>query len=358
MINSNDLKNKKFLGPIFVCIGAFFWATDFPVRSNLVSIFGNTANDAIQLAMFEHVVAIILFILILIGYSVFNPNKKEEIDFKKFLTLSKLELFSLLWIGICGSALGIIFFNLAFGQAAVLQSMGIYSGYDQTLFVQKIQPVIAIGLAALLLKERLPKGFYLLSGIALIGIFFVTFGTNSYPYYTINLNHASQLIVFYAFIAAFFWGTSTVFGKILVMKVGHTLTTFGRYAVGGTFLIILNILIGTNFISALTKVSAAFWFLLYAAAISGGLVGLYIYYFGLKWTKASIATICELTYPISAVVLNFFFLNQSMYVFQWVGAIVIVVSITIMAYLNSLAPDTQIENDYRKRTKESESFTF
>ena len=353
MISVDDLKNKKLIGPILVCIGAFFWATDFPVRSNLVSIFGNTLNDAIQLAMFEHVIAIILFLIILILYSVVKPNTKEELDFKKFLTLTKLEFFSLLWIGICGSALGIVFFNLAFGQAAVLQSMGIYSGYDQTLFVQKIQPVIAIGLAALLLKERLPKGFYLLSGIALIGIFFVTFGTNTYPYYSINLNNASQLIILYAFIAAFLWGSSTVFGKILVMKLGHTMTTFGRYVVGGMFLIMLNIGIGTNFVSGLTKVFNAFWFLLYAAAISGGLVGLYIYYFGLKWTKASIATICELTYPISAVVLNFLFLNQSMYLFQWVGAIVIVVAITIMAYLNSLAPDTQIENEFRKQTNES-----
>lgn len=353
MINSIDLKNKKFIGPIMVCIGAFFWATDFPVRSNLVSIFGDSVNSAIQLAMVEHLLAIMIFISAIILYIRLKPDKREEVDFKKFLTLSKTELFSLLWIGICGSALGIVFFNLAFGQAAVLQSSGIYSGYDQTLFVQKIQPIIAIGLGALLLKERLPKGFYLLSGIALIGIFFVTFGTNSWPFYAIQLNDASRLIIIYAFTAAFFWGSSTVFGKIVVMKIGHTMTTLGRYVVGGSFLIILNIVIGTNIASVITNTITGFGYLLYAAVISGGLVGLYIYYFGLKWTKASIATICELTYPISAVVLNFIFLNQSMMVFQWVGAIIIIVAITIMAYLNALAPPTQIENNYLKKPKES-----
>ncbi len=353
MIQLNDLKNKKVAGPQLVCAGAFFWATDFPVRSNLVSIFGNTVNDAIQLAMIEHLLAILLFIGVLIFYIGLKQEKKEEIDFKKFLTLSKMELFSLLWIGICGSALGIVFFNLAFGQAAVLQSSGIYSGYDQTLFVQKVQPIIAIGVAALLLKERLPKGFYILSGIAIIGIIFVTFGTNTYPFYSINLNNASKLIIIYSFTAAFFWGSSTVFGKIVVMKLGHTMTTLGRYVVGGGFLVLLNIVIGTDFVSVLTKAITGFGYLLYAAAISGGLIGLYIYYFGLKWTKASIATICELTYPISAVVLNFFFLNQSMMLFQWIGAIIIVVAITIMAYLNAIAPVTQIENLYLKKPKES-----
>ena len=241
MINTTNLKNKKLLGPIMICIGAFFWATDFPVRSNLVSIFGNSVNNAVQLAMVEHSLAIIIFMLILLIYALVNSKKNEEIDFKKFLTLSKRETFALLWIGIGGSALGIVFFNLAFGQAAVLQSTGIYSGYDQTLFVQKIQPIIAIGLAALLLKERLPKGFYFLSGIAIIGILFVTFGTNTWPFISIHLNNTSKLIILYAFLAAFFWGSSTVFGKVLVMKLGHTMTTFGRYVVGGLFLIILNI---------------------------------------------------------------------------------------------------------------------
>ena len=321
------------------------------MRQNLDAGDG-LASCAIQLAMIEHTVAIVIFIMILLVYTLVNPKKEEQIDFKKYLTLNKMELVALLWIGIGGSALGIVFFNLAFGQAAVLQSSGIYSGYDQTLFVQKIQPIIAIGFAALLLKERLPKGFYLLSGIAIIGILFVTFGTNTWPFISIHLNDASRLIILYSFSAAFFWGTSTVFGKVVVMKLGHTMTTLGRYVVGGSFLILLNIGIGTNFSDVLTKSVNGFGYLLYAALISGGLLGLYIYYLGLKWTKASIATICELTFPISAVVLNYIFLNETMMLFQWVGGIIILGSITIMSYINALAPETPLESEVLKETPE------
>ena len=345
MIKNIDLKDMKIIGPLLVCLGAFFWATDFPVRSQLVATFGGTVPDAIQLAMFEHLLAILIFVIIIIAYSLY-PNKKEKIDFKKFLELNKMEFFSLLFIGICGSALGIIFFNLAFGQAAILSSMHIYSGYDQTLFVQKIQPIIAIALAAILIKERLPKGFFVLAGIALMGIFFVTFGTNTYPFFSLSLTNASQLIILYALAASVCWGASTVFGRIVVLKLGHTMTTLGRYVVGGSFLVVLNIVIGTNFIEALTKAIAAFAFLLYAAAISGGLLGLYIYYYGLKWTKASVATLCELTYPIAGVVLNYFFLNQSMMLFQWVGGLILVISITAIAYINAIAPETDLEKSY------------
>ena len=356
MFNYNNPQKMKFIGPLMVCLGAFFWATDFPVRSNLVAIFGSNGNltisDSIQLAMFEHIFAIALFVIGLLVYSLYFPGKKEELNFRKFLELNKLEFFALLFIGIGGSALGIIFFNLAFGQAAVLQSMGIYSGYDQTLFVQKIQPIIAIFLAAVLLRERLPKGFFVLTILALIGFFFLNFGTNTWPFFSISLNNASYLIIVYASLAALFWGSSTVFGKIVVMKLGHTMTTFGRYFVGGTFLVILNIAIGTNFVDGLTKAMDGFLFLFYAALISGGLIGLYIYYYGLKWTKASVATICELTYPIAGVILAYLFLNGSMLLFQWIGAIIIIIAITALSYINAASPETDIERDYMEKSNQ------
>ena len=358
MLNSDKINNMKIIGPLMVCLGSFFWATDFPVRANLVSIFGSTVPDAIQLAMFEHILAIIIFIAILILFSLFNPNEKEKIDYKKFLELNKVEILSLLFIGICGSALGIIFFNLAFGQANLLITKGVYSGFDQTLFVQKIQPIIAIALAALLLKERLPRKFYPLSVIAIIGFFFINFGTNIWPFYSLHLDNASQLIILYAFLAAACWGASTVFGKIVVMKLGHTLTTLGRYVTGGVFLIILNIVTGTNFISAIGIALNPFKPILYAALPTCRLKAHYKKKFGMKWTIASIATICELTYPIAGVILNFWFLNQSMYLFQWIGALIIVVAITIMSLLNTSAPETQIERDFIKRQNKTQYGSF
>ena len=343
-------KNMKLFGPIMVGIGAFFWATDFVVRPQLISIFGGSLGDVIQFTMFEHLIATAVFLIVLGIYVAFSPGAKNKLQYKKFFRLNKLEIFSALWIGVAGSALGLVFFSLAFAQAATLN---IASGYDQALFIQKVQPIVAISLAALLLKERLPKGFYLLVGVALIGFIWLNFGIDHFPFVTNPLTDVNSLIVLYAFLAAFCWGSATVFGKILVKKLDYTLTTLTRYVVGSVFLILLNLLQGTNFQVAFTTALQAIWFLFYAALISGGLIGLYIYYGGLKWTKASIATICELVYPIAGVVLAYFFLGANMSLAQWGGAIIILAAITVMSYINAHAPEPATDDKTLLETPKS-----
>jgi drug/metabolite transporter (DMT)-like permease len=53
--------------------------------------------------------------------------------------------------------------------------------------------------------------------------------------------------------------------------------------------------------------------------------GILLYYFGLKTTKASVATICELMYPISAIIFD--------YVLNWTKfSIVQILSVGIILY--------------------------
>lgn len=46
------------------------------------------------------------------------------------------------------------------------------------------------------------------------------------------------------------------------------------------------------------------WFFVFVTAIVAGLISLLVYYYGLRSTKASIATLCELAYPFAATIVN------------------------------------------------------
>jgi drug/metabolite transporter (DMT)-like permease len=63
-------------------------------------------------------------------------------------------------------------------------------------------------------------------------------------------------------------------------------------------------------------------------AFSTGFAAIFIYYFGLQRVMASKATIYELAYPVTAVVLDYIINNNIMSVGQWLGAVLIVGSMT------------------------------
>jgi len=44
-----------------------------------------------------------------------------------------------------------------------------------------------------------------------------------------------------------------------------------------------------------------------------------LYYYGLKWITASVSTICELAFPLSAVVLEFLIRGNILSLAQWGG---------------------------------------
>ena len=80
-----------------------------------------------------------------------------------------------------------------------------YVGYiDLSIVVllQKLQPVFAMSLAAIILKEKLSKKYILLASLAIIGGYLVTFGKNSVPNWDDNTLIAALL----ALLAAFCWG--------------------------------------------------------------------------------------------------------------------------------------------------------
>ncbi|MEK7557507.1 MAG: DMT family transporter, partial [Patescibacteria group bacterium] len=81
---------------------------------------------------------------------------------------------------------------------------------------------------------------------------------------------------------------------------------------------------------SLLALSGPQWGKIVAITFSTGLVALAIYYFGLKRIPASRSTLLELTWPLSAALVGFFFLGDRLTGTQWLGALVLIVVIYLV----------------------------
>ena len=63
---------------------------------------------------------------------------------------------------------------------------------------------------------------------------------------------------------------------------------------------------------------------------------MYLYYYGLKKIPASLATLCELAWPVSAIFFDYFFNHNVLSSTQIVGAIILVASVTMATRLNKV----------------------
>ncbi len=98
-----------------------------------------------------------------------------------------------------------------------------------------------------------------------------------------------------------------------------------RFTLAFVFLLVLNLSTGT--IPALSQVDLADWMYIVVISVASGVVALFIYYKGLENTRASVAAIAELGFPMAAVVVNWVFLDATLVPMQLVGMAVLIFSI-------------------------------
>jgi drug/metabolite transporter (DMT)-like permease len=67
-------------------------------------------------------------------------------------------------------------------------------------------------------------------------------------------------------------------------------------------------------------------------ALVPGLLALSIYYRGLRSTPASLATLAELAFPVSAITLNYAFFDTTLTGTQWLGVAVLSATLVTMSY--------------------------
>jgi drug/metabolite transporter (DMT)-like permease len=223
-----------------------------------------------------------------------------------------------------GSALATLLFTTAFA----------FGNPTVVILLQKTQPLFAIALAHVLLRERLRWAYWPCFAVAVLGAYLISFDGFVEPFEA--LGSAQALPALLTLAAAMLWGSSTALGRFVLKDMPfHTLT-------GARLLLALPILwvivlvqgslgeMGAGFAVEPTRVVLL--------ALVPGLLGLLLYYRGLSGTKASYATLAEISFPASAVILNWAFLGFGVSANQILGFALLWGAILFLAYLNSRDP--------------------
>ncbi len=306
-------RTAAFLGPILVFAAAALWATDAPFRTHLTA---ELSSGFIVLA--EHAVNLLFALPVLFYF-------RHEL---KGFTLKQWA--AILAIAIGGSALASIAFTQSFH----------YVNPSVAIVLQKVQPLIAITLAALLLGERLHKNFWLWAIVAIVGAYLVSFPQLVPQLYEGEVFNPNTMGVLLALSAALLWGASTVLGKYALRTASFQIMTALRFILAFIFLAVLATVQDT--IPPLASVSATDWIYIAIIALVSGVFSLSLYYYGLARTKASIATIAELGFPLAAVFVNAYFIPGAaaegtilgLHVGQWVGTALLLFSLYMLSRVN------------------------
>src|ERR671918_1452033 len=142
-------RNGGYASVLLVAVGAAMWGTDGILRVPLLKI----ATPS-QIVLLEH--------LVLLVYSV----PAVVLGWRFFRGLGAAQWVALLIIGWGGSALATLLFTQAFaiGNPTVV------------ILLQKTQPLFAIALAAILLRESLGWAYWPCFAVAMVGAYMISFG--------------------------------------------------------------------------------------------------------------------------------------------------------------------------------------
>ncbi len=294
------LKEKRnfFLGAIAVSVSAIFWGFDGIVLTP---------------RLYNLNVGYVVFMLHAIPFVIMNAFLFREYRYLK--TFSPNDY---LFLGL------IALFGGAIGTMAIVRALFLVNFQHLTIVVllQKLQPIFGIALAAIILKERIGKNYILWASIAIIGGYFLTFG-----FHTPNIKEGANTIYAagFALLASFSFGSSTVFSKKILNKYSFKTATFYRY--GFTMAIMLIIVLVTGKLDEIKNTTQLNWIIFGVIAVTTGSGAIFLYYFGLTRVKAIVATICELLFPISAIVFDYIFNDAKLSLVQWISAIVMIFAI-------------------------------
>ncbi len=293
------LKNYTNLsGPVFIIIAALLWAFDGLIRQHLYSL------PPITIIFFEH----------LIGLAILSPFVLQYVMRTR---LTSREWWLTVLIAVLSGLLGTLWFTTALGKVHFITISVVF-------LLQKLQPIFAITTASIFLKEKFDQRYIKWAFLAIVAAYFVTFPNG---YVNLATGEGTAIAALYALGAAFAWGTSTTFSKMLLGRIDFKVSTFYRFLftliVAVPFLLIYGGAIG----GGVAVPSQAQFGLLALIAISTGMVALLIYYKGLAKTPVHISTILELTFPFVAILLDFVVNHTILSFTQWFAAIVLVFTI-------------------------------
>ena len=283
---------------MFVIIAASLWGVD---------------GIVLRPALFGLPVPLVVFVESTAVALLLSPYFIKHVPLLKSLQMKDWLAFFL--VALLGGAIG----TMAITKALFYVN---FVNLSVVILLQKLQPVFAITLAAIFLKEKLTQNFFVWSGLAIIGAYFMTFGTKLPELSTGDKTAAAAV---FALLAALAFSSSTVLSKRALRNVSFEMGTYLRFLFSAVIMLMIVGFTGDmNSVSEITTKQVVVFLII--AFTTGGLA-IFLYYYGLKRITASVAAICELAFPLTAVLLEFLLRGNILNVIQWIGAGVLLLSI-------------------------------
>ncbi|HEY7926139.1 MAG: DMT family transporter [Candidatus Dormibacteria bacterium] len=263
---------------LLVAIGAMLWASDVFFRTGLVRR-GVTSSEVVFAED----------LLISLAFVPFWMRIWR--DLRGHSTRTAL---ALLLIGVGPQALATVLFTQSISIA--LQSAAV----SETYLLQQVQPLIAVALAWLVLKERRRAYFWPLAAVGLAAVYMVVFADAPLQPLA-DLQRGRVLAAVCALGAALLWASGTVLGRYALRDVSFVTTAALRFTVALPVLLV--IMLVSDGPSAFGAYRASDLPDFVGLAVLPGLGAILLYYRALRSTPASLATLAETAYPLTVTLL-------------------------------------------------------
>jgi len=292
------INKTVFTGAMAICVAAILWGLDGVVLTP---------------RLYSLDIGLVVFIFHALPFLLMNIFMYREYKHLKRFTSGDVLMFFLL-----------SFFGGAIGTLAIVKALFLvnFKALTVVVLLQKLQPVFAITLAALLLGEKLRRNFLVWSALAITAGYFLTFG---FKLPDMETGGQTALAAGYSLLAAFAFGSSTVFSKKVLRKFSFFTATFYRYAF--TTILMLLYVLSSGMLHGIPDINSTQWVIFAIIGITTGSGAIFLYYFGLTRIRAMLATICELCFPVSAIIFDYFINDKILTPVQWISAAVLVFAI-------------------------------
>jgi drug/metabolite transporter (DMT)-like permease len=287
------MKLARIPGVVLVAVAAAMWGTDPIIRKTM-----SGSTTATTIVFGEHVILVLLTLPFLLPAlrAVFRAGWR-------YVAAAAV-------VGAGASAVATILFTDAL--------IG-HSDYITPVVIQKVQPFVAVGGAALLLGERPRSRFAWFFLPALAGFWLVN------QVHPLAPSAKGSVVIAEATGAAVLWALGTVLGRFLSRKLEFqhivALRFFFGLVASGIALPIMDAPAYSNGHDSLL--------ILYLALVTG-LFALALYYYGLQRTPAVLSSLAELTYPAVAVIAGIYAYDQHLRWTQWIGVAAILGAVTLL----------------------------
>ncbi|MFW5702365.1 MAG: DMT family transporter [Candidatus Dojkabacteria bacterium] len=298
---------SKYLPVSLIILAALLWSLDGVLRADLRVI------PAPMLVALEHGLGLIFLTpwLILLRKQILGASRKAQT--------------SLVLTAIVSGVLGTVFYTRALAEID-------YVPFSVVVLMQQLQPLFAVTLAALVLREKIDIRIIVSGAFALLGAYLISF-----PELVPDLNSATgqsqALAAGLAAAAALAWGAGTVLSKQALAEIDFHAATAGRFLITFVAATILAVILGET--ASLGTIESSQWLQLLVIVFSAGMVALLLYYKGLSQTRAQVATFAELTWPLSAFAIDIYRGVDFTQTQIFGGIILLIMIIRIAGYANA-----------------------